>query len=99
MSGECQVNVKSQSELDIGGRETCLVHPDDWKYVHAKKNESFCKFGEDCETVIYNDIALVKLKIPIEFTETVRPLCLPSPGKDYQVKLHSPGLKALVLKS
>ena len=24
MSGECQVNVKSQSELDIGGRETCL---------------------------------------------------------------------------
>ena len=25
MSVECQVNVKSQSELDIGGRETCLV--------------------------------------------------------------------------
>ena len=24
MSMECQVNVKSQSELDIGGRETCL---------------------------------------------------------------------------
>ena len=23
MSGECQVNVKFQSELDIGGRETC----------------------------------------------------------------------------
>ena len=23
MSGECQVHVKSQSELDIGGRETC----------------------------------------------------------------------------
>ena len=23
MSGECQVNVKSQSELDIGGRKTC----------------------------------------------------------------------------
>ena len=23
MLGECQVNVKSQSELDIGGRETC----------------------------------------------------------------------------
>ena len=23
MSVECQVNVKSQSELDIGGRETC----------------------------------------------------------------------------
>ena len=25
MSGECQVNVKSQSELDIGGRETYLT--------------------------------------------------------------------------
>ena len=24
MSGECQVHVKSQSELDIGGRETCF---------------------------------------------------------------------------
>ena len=24
MSVECQVNLKSQSELDIGGRETCL---------------------------------------------------------------------------
>ena len=24
MSMECQVNVKSQSELDIGGRETCM---------------------------------------------------------------------------
>ena len=23
MSVECQVNIKSQSELDIGGRETC----------------------------------------------------------------------------
>ena len=29
MSGECQVNVKSQSELDISGRETCL-------YVYGK---------------------------------------------------------------
>ena len=25
MSGECQVNVKVQSELDIGGRETCYI--------------------------------------------------------------------------
>ena len=24
MPGECQVNVKSQSELDIGGREACF---------------------------------------------------------------------------
>ena len=26
MSMECQVNVKSQSELDIGGRETCSCY-------------------------------------------------------------------------
>ena len=26
MSGECHVNVKSQSELDIGGRETCPTY-------------------------------------------------------------------------
>ena len=25
MSVKCQVNVKSQSELDIGGRETCTL--------------------------------------------------------------------------
>ena len=28
MSVECQVNVKSQSELDIGGRETCHIQRD-----------------------------------------------------------------------
>ena len=26
MSVECQVKVKSQSELDIGGRETCSIN-------------------------------------------------------------------------
>ena len=34
MLGECQVNFKSQSELDIGGRETCL-------YLHQAKEDSF----------------------------------------------------------
>ena len=29
MSVECQVNVKSQSELDIGGRETCMQYGGD----------------------------------------------------------------------
>ena len=62
-----------------------LVRYDDWKYV-TKKDVSLCEFGEKCNK-IFNDIALVRLRMKIEFTETVRSLCLPSPGKDYQVKL------------
>ena len=30
VSGECQVNVKSQSERDIGGRETCFIYSSLW---------------------------------------------------------------------
>ena len=33
-SGEVQVNVKSQSELDIGGRETCQ------KYISIVETET-----------------------------------------------------------
>ena len=29
----------------------------------------------------YNDIVLVKLRVPIEFTNTVRPICLPNPDQ------------------
>ena len=42
MSVECQVNVKSQSELDIGGRETCNLSESNascnWKIIN---NEIF----------------------------------------------------------
>ena len=39
MSGECQVNVKSQSELDIGGRETCIsvFYPSNSKFRPTQK--------------------------------------------------------------
>ena len=41
-SGERQMNVKSQSELDIGGRETCLdcVHRDVSAFVSADKDSA-----------------------------------------------------------
>ena len=39
MSGERQVNVKSQSELDIGGRETYL------SFTSIKRRKAQYKFG------------------------------------------------------
>ena len=39
-SGECQVNVKSQSELDIGGRETCIYFQLATIFIHP-----FCLLG------------------------------------------------------
>ena len=63
------------------------MHFEDWKYVQTNKNVSTCKFGEYNCTSVYDDIAMVRLRIPIEYTDKVRPICLPSPGKDYQVKL------------
>ena len=41
MSGECQVNVKSQSELDIGGRETCkVIKSQDLHHLHSPGHEA-----------------------------------------------------------
>ena len=42
MLGECQVNVKSQSELDIGGRETCNYY-----------RELIFKFSDDFKGKVY----------------------------------------------
>ena len=74
-----------RQQCQISSIVKCLVHYDDWKYV-TKEDVSLCEFGEECNE-ISNDIALVRLRMKIEFTETVRSLCLPSPGKDYQVKI------------
>ena len=42
MSVECQVNVKSQSELDIGGRETCSNF---YALKYSIERELFALFG------------------------------------------------------
>ena len=38
-------------------------------------------------TSAYNDIILVRLKEPVEISETVRPVCLPGPSRllNYEV--------------
>ena len=34
------------------------------------------------------DFAMIKLRVPIEFTNTVRPICLPSPDQTAEVVLN-----------
>ena len=45
MSGECQVNIKSQSELDIGGRETCNT-------LNEINKVSACSVGSSVSTLV-----------------------------------------------
>ena len=57
MSGECQVNVKSQSELDIGGRETCYYnfHVISKKKQHENKNrKSFQTLNDKSVKTIFS---------------------------------------------
>ena len=51
MFGECQVNVQSLSELDIGGRETCLV----MKVVNVK--------GQICSVLVVKMLVQSTLSI------------------------------------
>ena len=50
------------------------VTPDDW-----------IPFEDSVTIIVHLDMALVELQFPIEFTDTVSPICLPTPGTDYQV--------------
>ena len=60
--------------------------PTDYRYVRNSKIPKIT-WGE--ENNFYDDIAMIKLRVPIEFTNTVRPICLPSPGETFKVILIS----------
>ena len=55
---------------------------EDFKYVRNRKVPPIL-WRE--YTSFYDDIAMIKLRVPIEFTNTVRPICLPSPGQNNEV--------------
>ena len=59
-----------------------LVSAKDFKYVRNREVPPIL-WGD--YTSFYDDIAMIKLSVPIEFTNTVRPICLPSPGKNNEV--------------
>ena len=69
--------------------------PDDWKLVdpsHPKLEENE---RDKHKLKAYFDIILVRLKKPITFTSTVRPVCLPGPSRtlDYGVYVCSINLE------
>ena len=60
---------------------------EDWMLVdpsHPKLKE---KEGDKNELEAYFDIILVRLKEPVDISETVRPVCLPGPSRtlNYEV--------------
>ena len=59
-----------------------LVSFEDWIFVNNSKIPIMEDFNSDG---FYDDIAMVKLRVPIEFTSTVRPICLPSPDQTAEV--------------
>ena len=63
-----------------------VSYPTDYVYVRNSKIPKIT-WGEDVS--FYDDIAMIKMRVPIEFTNTVRPICLPSPGENFKVNLIS----------
>ena len=62
MSGECQVNVKSQYELDIGGRETCFT----LNFVQVTTWYSVMKFADENKN---GNLSLREFKKLVELAE------------------------------
>ena len=62
MSMECQVNVKSQSELDIGGRETCFT----LNFVQVTTWYSVMKFADENKN---GNLSLREFKKLVELAE------------------------------
>ena len=76
--GQCRLEQQYETIEQI-----FLASEKDWMYVRNRKIPTL-NFGETSISR-YNDIAMIRLRIPIEYTHTVRPVCLPSPGQKYQV--------------
>ena len=74
MSVECQVHIKSQSEIDIGGRETCIVLQE---YVNGDKSDTL----DDVIAKMKNSLKAIKdgmnTKALIDINREFTPLDLP----------------------
>ena len=61
----------------------------DWRYVENGEIREIPVDILDDEEVKQKDFAMIKLRVPIEFTQTVRPICLPSLDQTAEVILNS----------
>ena len=61
----------------------------DWRYVENGEFREIRVYTLDNEEVKQKDFAMIKLRVPIEFTHTVRPICLPSLDQTAEVILNS----------
>ena len=60
----------------------------DWRYVENGEIREIRVYTLENEEVKQKDFAMIKLRVPIEFTNTVRPICLPSPHQTAEVVLN-----------
>ena len=56
--------------------------PNEVQHIERKVKRVVRHRGFDMRT-LYNDVAILTLEQPVEFTETIRPICLPTGAKLY----------------
>lgn len=59
--------------------------PNEVRHVEKRVRRVVRHRGFDMRT-LYNDVAILTLNEPVEFTETIRPICLPSGANLYSNK-------------
>ena len=65
-----------------------LVSLKDWRYAENGKIRNDTLDNRGGQRGLGFDFAMIKLRVPIEFTNTVRPICLPSPDQTAEVVLN-----------